>query len=160
MKFRKKPLLVDAVQVTKENIILLSKRLKLDLSLMDDNEMVIPEPVAVMVKTIDGNSAYVGIGDWIIRGIRGELYPCRGDIFDDSYDAITVTAVLDVARIPEVSIGALRRGMRIEATNVLRAEDARDSNGHALAVSFFAEACTPKNVLRILDRLYELEESK
>lgn len=27
-------------------------------------------------------------GDWIIRGIRGELYPCRGDIFESTYDLV------------------------------------------------------------------------
>jgi hypothetical protein len=27
-------------------------------------------------------------GDWIIRGVQGELYPCRADIFEQTYEAV------------------------------------------------------------------------
>ena len=27
-------------------------------------------------------------GDYIIRGVGGELYPCRGDIFDETYEEV------------------------------------------------------------------------
>jgi hypothetical protein len=30
----------------------------------------------------------VSIGDWIIRGINGEFYPCKSDIFDKTYEKL------------------------------------------------------------------------
>ena len=31
----------------------------------------------------------VSINDWVIRGVQGEFYPCKPDIFDATYDAVT-----------------------------------------------------------------------
>jgi hypothetical protein len=28
-------------------------------------------------------------GDWIIRGVKGELYPCKPDVFEATYEAVT-----------------------------------------------------------------------
>ena len=48
--------------------------------------------------TVDGSDTYVvtlegrmlvSPGDWIIRGVKGELYPCKPDIFAASYDPVT-----------------------------------------------------------------------
>ena len=30
-------------------------------------------------------------GDWIIRGVKGELYPCKPDIFDATYEPVSTT---------------------------------------------------------------------
>jgi hypothetical protein len=38
-----------------------------------------------MVHTIEGPMRF-NSGDWIIKGIKGELYPCRNDIFRESYE--------------------------------------------------------------------------
>ena len=45
------------------------------------------------VKTLaDGPCAtvkhYADAGDWIIRGVAGELYPCKPEIFDATYEAV------------------------------------------------------------------------
>lgn len=37
------------------------------------------------IKTLEGEMR-ADPGDWIIRGVKGELYPCKPDIFADSYD--------------------------------------------------------------------------
>jgi hypothetical protein len=39
------------------------------------------------IKTLEGWVA-ASPGDYVIRGIKGELYPCRSDIFDATYDAV------------------------------------------------------------------------
>lgn len=42
-------------------------------------------PVACTIKTLEGDmNAY--IGDYIIKGVNGELYPCKPDIFDKTYE--------------------------------------------------------------------------
>ena len=59
MRFRKKPIIVEVVQATKEEIII----------------------------TLEGNML-AQVGDWIITGIKGERYPCKDEIFKASYDPI------------------------------------------------------------------------
>lgn len=40
----------------------------------------------LVIKTLEGDMT-VSPGDWIIRGVQGELYPCRSDIFAATYEA-------------------------------------------------------------------------
>lgn len=42
---------------------------------------------AVIIKTLEGDMK-AGYGWWIIRGVAGEFYPCRGDVFDATYEAV------------------------------------------------------------------------
>lgn len=42
-------------------------------------------PSELFVKTLEGNH-HAEIGDYIIRGVKGELYPCKPDIFDMTYE--------------------------------------------------------------------------
>ena len=39
----------------------------------------------VEIHTLEGTMT-AGVGDWIIRGVKGELYPCKPDIFDATYE--------------------------------------------------------------------------
>ena len=39
------------------------------------------------IKTLEGNH-YIGVGDYIITDIRGERYPCKPDIFAETYEKI------------------------------------------------------------------------
>lgn len=55
-------------------------------------ELVPQDGGGVHVKTLEdgpnGEAKHVAdVGDWIIRGIKGELYPCKPDIFEASYEA-------------------------------------------------------------------------
>lgn len=44
-------------------------------------------PPYLLVKTLEGVMR-ADQGDWIIKGIQGEFYPCKPDIFKDSYDEV------------------------------------------------------------------------
>lgn len=39
----------------------------------------------LVIATLEGNHR-ADVGDWIIRGVEGEFYPCKPDIFDATYD--------------------------------------------------------------------------
>lgn len=39
------------------------------------------------IKTLEG-TMHAKPGDWIIRGVKGELYPCKPDIFEQTYEAV------------------------------------------------------------------------
>lgn len=54
------------------------------------NEIVLHmdrEPKHVVIKTLEGDM--IGnLGDWIIRGVKGEFYPCKPDIFEATYEPV------------------------------------------------------------------------
>lgn len=79
MKFRKKPVVIEAVQITDSTFDAPHPN-------PEHIEGVIYDPVArcVRIKTLEGEMRG-DIGDWIIRGVKNELYPCKPDIFAATY---------------------------------------------------------------------------
>ena len=53
----------------------------------ETNETVHKTHAELRIQTLEGKMA-VSPGDWVIRGVKGEFYPCKPDIFDLSYDYI------------------------------------------------------------------------
>ena len=47
-------------------------------------------PVEVQITTLEGTMTAT-LGDYVIRGVQGEFYPCRADIFAQTYDAVEIT---------------------------------------------------------------------
>jgi hypothetical protein len=43
---------------------------------------------AITIRTLEGDHL-ASPGDWIIRGVKGEFYPCKPDIFEATYDPVT-----------------------------------------------------------------------
>jgi hypothetical protein len=82
-KFHKVPLTIEARQFTIDDASSLAEWCGgeyVQVSTADDTELV----DQIRVPTLEGVMvAYEG--DWIIRGIRDEFYPCRGDIFYETY---------------------------------------------------------------------------
>lgn len=84
MKYRKKPIVVEAVQYTDQASV---------NRIMDafGSTGVNNSPEGLYIDTPEGY-LHASKGDWIIRGIKGELYPCNPDIFAATYEpAETVT---------------------------------------------------------------------
>ena len=44
-------------------------------------------PEDAFIETLEGTMR-VTYGDWVIKGVKGELYPCKADIFEQSYEAV------------------------------------------------------------------------
>jgi len=83
-QFRKKPVVIDAIQLTQENF----KGL-IDIAFTDSNLKSIGNDEVgfyVLIETLEGNMK-ARWNDWIIKGINGELYPCKPDIFEKTYEA-------------------------------------------------------------------------
>lgn len=80
MKFRKKPVVIDAILFTGAN-------------LDEVKEFVGPHGVTrnilrwVEIKTLEG-SMRANPGDWIIKGVAGEFYPCKPDIFKKTHEPV------------------------------------------------------------------------
>jgi len=79
--YRKKPVVIEAIQYQREdNILTMQKFVGESLEYNpDDNEYYII--------TLEG-SMKASIGDWIIKGVQGEFYPCKPDIFEKTYEEV------------------------------------------------------------------------
>lgn len=43
--------------------------------------------ILMQIKTLEGDMS-VSVGDYIIKGVKGEFYPCKPDIFEQTYEAL------------------------------------------------------------------------
>lgn len=100
-KFRKKPVVIEAIQFTKDNIkevyqVIHGELPDTSLFIASDKwneyERMVVEygfNIPTLEDGKDNRAKHVAsIGDWIIKGIQGELYPCKPDIFKATYDFI------------------------------------------------------------------------
>lgn len=90
MQFRKRPVVIDAIQWTTDNLD--------ELRAWGAPVTILPatDGLRLIIGTLeDGpNSEAVHVADpldWIIRGVAGEFYPCKPDIFAVTYDAVEFT---------------------------------------------------------------------
>lgn len=96
MKFRKKPVTVEAVQFrySEEGIAELQAFCGDDLISYGKNRSLNAVGWAHIGTLEDGgdDSGYVKHiafeGDWIIKGVQGEFYPCKPDIFEKTYERV------------------------------------------------------------------------
>lgn len=87
MKFRKKPVVIEAFQwiggpEQEDDPEWIVKAIK-DGKVWFDNEGT-PD-VKLIIQTLEG-AQEASVGDYIIRGVAGEIYPCKPDIFRATYD--------------------------------------------------------------------------
>lgn len=89
MRFRKKPVEIEAVQWTGENFseILAFTR---NTAALSNNMIVIP--------TLEGDMGATP-GDWIIEGVAGEYYPCKPAIFAATYEQVSSSPNNDLGTV-------------------------------------------------------------
>jgi hypothetical protein len=110
VKFRKKPVVIDAVQLTWQtwsevcefleggDVDILGvwvdpKTGKIAKDISDSTgplAHVAPDDAEIgcLIPTLEGEML-ARQNDWIIRGVKGEVYPCKPDIFEATYEAVT-----------------------------------------------------------------------
>jgi hypothetical protein len=84
-KYTKKPVAIDAVRLGGDGRLHEFVPWMQDASIRGD--IYCDSRGRVIIKTFEGELK-AGPGDWIIRGVKGELYPCRHDIFVMTYDLL------------------------------------------------------------------------
>ncbi len=95
-QYRKKPVTITAVQWTGENLKTVTEFIdvKPEISSMiagmmwDRYEEAVSKN-GLKIPTLEGVMS-ANIGDWIIRGIKGEYYPCKPDVFAATYEPAEV----------------------------------------------------------------------
>ena len=78
-KYRKKQVVIEAIQWVGNN-----------LSEIDNfiGRTVDNKETTLVIHTLEGDME-ASIGDYIIKGVNGEFYPCKPDIFDKTYEEVT-----------------------------------------------------------------------
>jgi hypothetical protein len=84
-KFRKKPVVIEAVQWDGQDYATIAQFVGA-ASQVVRNELS-PTDTTLLITTLEGDMI-AREGDWIIRGIKGEFYPCKPDIFAATYEAV------------------------------------------------------------------------
>ena len=91
-KFRKRPVVVDAIEWRGDNL-----REVIDFTgwhpsasnkwTWAEYEMIIVPEKGLKIFTLEG-SHMASVGDWIIKGVKGEFYPCKPDVFEATYEEV------------------------------------------------------------------------
>ena len=86
-KYRKKPIVVEAIQFINDEADTLEAIgnfiTNQDLRVSYHN----PDHPVIKIETLEGVME-ASVGDYIIKGVRGEFYPCKPDIFKRTYDLV------------------------------------------------------------------------
>lgn len=77
MKYRKKPVVIEAVQWNGKNNSEILSFAKGASYIIDD----------LIINTLEGRMK-ASVGDYIIKGVNGEFYPCKPDIFEKTYEKV------------------------------------------------------------------------
>jgi hypothetical protein len=85
--FTKRPVTVEAMQWTGTNWNEICDFLGVPENGHGDEETLRRDPsrMPVIIHTLEGDMR-AELGDWIIRGVKGEHYPCKPDIFEATYE--------------------------------------------------------------------------
>ncbi len=86
-KYRKKPVVIEAWQLTTTNgedvASWCGGKYERDAKPSDPTDVA----VSVVIPTLEGNMR-ANIADYVIRGVQGEYYPCKPDIFTATYEPV------------------------------------------------------------------------
>lgn len=89
-RYRKRPVEVDAVHYDGTNFDQVQAFMSRDGRVKEKH---LPGPgrgmhPGIVIHTLEGDMT-ASVGDWIIRGVAGELYPCKPGVFEATYELVT-----------------------------------------------------------------------
>jgi len=79
-RFRKKPVVIEAIQWAGDTTAQ-------DIDEFMGGELQVDENGDYYIDTLEGKM-HLTWGDWIIKGVNGEFYPCKPDIFEKTYEEV------------------------------------------------------------------------
>lgn len=87
MKYRKKPVIIEAIQFedNSDRIIEIHEFMGGDTIRVNYEDKDNPY---LKIETLEGTMK-ASVGDYIIKGVNGEFYPCKPDIFEKTYERVT-----------------------------------------------------------------------
>ena len=88
MLFRKKPVVIEAIKW--DGTIFTLKQLQsmgMETIRYEADYLRVNGISGLVIKTLEGQHI-ADLGDWIIKGVKGEFYPCKPDIFELTYELV------------------------------------------------------------------------
>ena len=89
-QYRKKPVVIEAVQLTAETVQECYDFVGAKGNFPECGMGIDPADGQFKITTLEGVHT-ASVGDWIIKGVNGEFYPCKPDIFEKTYDSEVTT---------------------------------------------------------------------
>jgi hypothetical protein len=89
MKYRKKPVVIEAIRWDGDNFNDIKSFANSNVrhySTYEKNEYI-ESKTTLVIKTLEGDMI-ASKGDYIIKGVKGEYYPCKPDIFEATYEKV------------------------------------------------------------------------
>lgn len=87
MRYRKKPVVVEARQFETNNDN--GQHINEVAAWADEGRGIVSHDYTfIYIETLEGRMK-ADVGDWLIKGVKGEVYPCKPDIFAATYEATT-----------------------------------------------------------------------
>lgn len=83
MKYRKKPVVIEAMELTHENFA----EVKGWCGGKYWSRPPMRAVTGLIISTLEGDMT-AAFGDFVIRGVKGEFYPCKSDIFAATYEPV------------------------------------------------------------------------
>ncbi len=83
-KYRRKPVIIEAVQLTSDNIFEVIEWINKNSGLDKCAELTLS---GISIKTLEGTRR-ANLGDYIIKSVKGEFYPEKPDIFEETYELV------------------------------------------------------------------------
>lgn len=91
MKYRKKPIVIEAIRWRGNNLEEVMKFINSEFTFEKDiiyfTKKFSYDGIDLYIDTLEGKMK-VSQNDYIIKGIKGEFYPCKPDIFDKTYEVV------------------------------------------------------------------------
>ncbi len=78
-KYRKKPVIIEAIRW--------NGTITPDVTRFFGSKRIVTQGRYLLIRTLEGIMK-ANPGDYVIRGVKGELYPCKLDIFNQTYEKI------------------------------------------------------------------------
>ena len=125
-KFKKKPVVIDAVQWdgTEE----LADQIASDWVAPNSGITIMTHDGcdSVFIETLEGEME-AKVGDWVIRGVAGELYPCKPEIFAATYELADNTKYLQEANHNIAADQNILESLLFTAMELIREHDLEDA---------------------------------
>lgn len=86
-RYRKKPVVIDAVRNDGTWPTVMAWLVAIDAASTVSSGMAQNPDGTLSIHTLEGTMV-ADIGDYLIRGVKGELYPCKPDIFEATYEPV------------------------------------------------------------------------
>lgn len=90
MRFRKKPVIIEAVQYAGQGNLVNRGQVPVWMwDALENGTMKFTNGQdPLIISTLEGEMT-VSPNDWIIKGVQNEIYPCKPDIFDATYEPVS-----------------------------------------------------------------------